>query len=269
MHKNIINIELIEKYLEDKLTGRDLKEFNRRVKEDLSFKILLEEMELVIGGIKRSARSSLQGQLEEIDKQLPEIEIKESKNRTSVFTINRSKKIKPIIRKVIAVAAMLTSAYFISPVHDIVYCNNLYNSNMTVYQDIGNGIHRSGTQIESTKSKAYIAYNNEDYKNAIDLFNKLEVKNSHTLLSMGYSYLAIKDYDSGRKCFKEVINIESLQNNPDSQFLIDNSKWYLAMSYIKTRNKEEAKIILLDLANSNDDYSEKAKKLLKQIESKK
>jgi len=261
MHK-YKDIEIIENYLEGKLSDQEVKDFDQRLTEDSDFNKLFKDIKILIEGIRFSTRKSVYDQLKIVEEKLPDINLKRSGKQTSIFTPKPSKKVRPLYLKIAAIAAILIGAYFISPISKIVYYNSLYNSNLEFYEGLGDNITRSDNQQESLKSTAFNYYYKKSFSEANEFFNNNKDKTANSLIAHAYTYLKLKDYENAVQLLKNVIENKSPQYD---EFFIEQAKWYLAITYLKTGDIEETRILLNQLTSSTNDFTEKSIILLNKI----
>jgi len=115
---------------------------------------------------------------------------------------------------------------------------------------------------DEVEQQATEAYNNNDFNQAIPLFEKFLVTNSSNeknILRLGSAYLSTNQAQKAIDIFQPIIA------NPESA-LVQAAQWYQALAYLQLENTAEAKKVLNNLANSgNRTYPTKAKKLLKSL----
>lgn len=258
MDKSYDDIELIESYLECKLSGAELENFEKRKKEDPAFRKMLEDMELMIRGIKQSAKHSLLDDLKELDKSLPEIKIaKAKKSRSQVFILNKQIPTRKLVMRTLAIAASITLLFTLFPFQ------SPFNKFITPYDEQEHPTLRSEGDIMTEEDKAFSAYKLGDYERAIELLLKIGVDDPNGLLCLGYSYMDEKDYLSARNCFNKITNNESWAKNPSYTFFINEAIWYKAISYLKTQDYDQARELFEKLDGYENDRTEDTKEILK------
>ena len=77
-------------------------------------------------------------------------------------------------------------------------------------------------------------------------------------LYSGISLMETEKYLKASKSFQTIIT-----NN--NNLFIEQSKWYLAMCYIRMNNTNKAKTILNELVNEDSFYKKPARKVLKEL----
>ena len=109
-------------------------------------------------------------------------------------------------------------------------------------------------------SEAMTLYGKHEFPKAIELFEqrlKEFPKDNESYLYSGICYLELKDLTKAEENFKKArINSESFY--PEAT-------WYLALCYVRGGKMDQAKTLLQELTDSQNDYSLKAKELLIQL----
>ncbi|NVO11886.1 MAG: tetratricopeptide repeat protein [Bacteroidales bacterium] len=105
-------------------------------------------------------------------------------------------------------------------------------------------------------------YKDGDYTNALLLLKNLPsyiTIEAERNMFIGLSSMEIGRYKVAVDYFEEIL---TNQSNFD---YIPQVRWYLGLCYLKLRDKEKAIETFRTIVNSNDDYSRKAKQILKRI----
>jgi tetratricopeptide (TPR) repeat protein len=136
--------------------------------------------------------------------------------------------------------------------------NNLYNDNFTEYPNTVYTITRGDTD-NSLEREAFVAYESQDYKMAIEKFDAIteDAKKEYFNFYKAQAYLGLNDIDNARTFFNQV-----LQDN--NQF-VGESTWYLALIAIKEKDKDEALTYLKNLIENFDFNKDKAQAILKEL----
>jgi tetratricopeptide (TPR) repeat protein len=121
---------------------------------------------------------------------------------------------------------------------------------------------RSGQTVENPDfTLAVEFYNTNDYANAALFFSKVvesNPKDMQSVLLNGVSNFEDKKYPEAKMSFSTVIN----DNN---NLYIETAKWYLALCYIKTNEKDKAINQLKIITSEEGIYSKNAKKILRKL----
>jgi tetratricopeptide (TPR) repeat protein len=121
---------------------------------------------------------------------------------------------------------------------------------------------RSGiVAINNDFTLALKFYNTRDYEKAAALFNKVLISNPRDMQSAllnGVSNFEDKKYPDAKESFVSVIN----DNN---NLFIETAKWYLALCYVKTNEKDKAIKQLEMIRNDGGIYKNDAKKIIRKM----
>lgn len=230
-------IRLIETYLENKLEGKELEDFLDRLEKDNLFK---EEVEL-----HREVNESILDDCPEL--------------RTQIKGLMPGK--KHSISRVIGIFSALAAIFIIGmtifsitshPRTDKAFENfyQPYETDLTT---------RSNDKIESDLKYAYVSYQNKDYKTSFELLKNQDGSvecNCTAMFYLGLSALELNKFTVAETSLQKV------STNSNSYYSL-HADWYLSMLYLKYNQPTEAKGYLEQLANSNNFYTRKAKKILK------
>ena len=121
---------------------------------------------------------------------------------------------------------------------------------------------RTGTSVTNEDfTLALEFYNTHDYEKAASLFNKVLKNNPgdmQSVLLKGVSNFEYKRYPEAKQSF---INVISDNNN----LFIETAKWYLALCYVKTDEREKAIQHLEAIKNEGGIYENDAKKIIRKL----
>lgn len=133
----------------------------------------------------------------------------------------------------------------------------LYNSYYEPFQNNTNSFFKSSTLIEAKKK-----YSNQEYDVAWMLIDNLPVSvtiEAEKTLYAGLTLMELERYPEAVKKFK------SLQADEEHTVINSIGQWYLALCYLKTERKADAKDVLkIIVANKSYNHNE-AKKILKKL----
>jgi len=119
------------------------------------------------------------------------------------------------------------------------------------------------TEINSLLTNALQAYQQENYNEALGLFQQVLEKRNDISAQMysGISYMEIEKYRKANKSFQDVIKAK------DNLF-IDQAKWYSAMCYVKLGEIQNAKSLLMELSQTSAFYKNKSAEIIKELDRK-
>ncbi|MEN7549742.1 tetratricopeptide repeat protein [Rapidithrix thailandica] len=234
--KSQYDLELIEKYLDNALSAKEVEEVNQRLAEDDEFRRCVDQSRLMIHGIRRNARMQLRRKLDEIEESLIETdETKEAK----IISLTHSRILVSIAA---AVTLLIISTLLIINLPETP--QNLYVQYYQPYRNIVTANVRGELQELSKYELAFTAYDSGNYELATNLFKELLAKEATAtyLFYLANSYLALEKNTQAAKYFEQVIHL-----NED---FVDQAKWYLALIALNEKNIEEAKSLLKELKTS-------------------
>jgi len=240
------HMEWIDKYLDDRLTAGELEVFEKMQQEDGSFKEMVNDMKMLVSGIRYSARDSLR----------KEIRGWESRQQDLAGQPNLIRRMR--FRRIgwvsLAAAACLVAFLYlgvIRPTPSERTANAIYREYYDgVYQNFIALDYRSGENTNTAHQEAFKAYDLKDYQKATTLFSEIPQKSDTVLFYLGNSWLALKKYEKAGDCFQKALET--------GQFMVDQSRWYLALSLIKTGKMDEAESLLRELSGYRNSYQPKA-----------
>jgi tetratricopeptide (TPR) repeat protein len=263
MKESTYDIELIEKFLGGKMTEEETKIFNQKRNQDQTFNALLKDMDLLVAGIKQSAAQTSQEEKLERLKFFAEITGMEERAAEEDNASGPEAKVVPLYRKpwVLSAAASIAllitvGLYFMrdqTPVNE-----RLYIAYFEPFDSPGDGMTRGSDEI-TLKGKAYDAYDNGRYSEAIPLFGQILKTSDDPIihLCLGNAQMKVGNLTEAGQTFNYL-----LANHTD---LVTQAKWYLALTYLKENKMERAKATLWEISKSST-YGEKAQKLLKELD---
>ncbi|MCX6226167.1 MAG: hypothetical protein NTV01_15695 [Bacteroidia bacterium] len=247
------HMEWIDAYLDGRLTAGELEVFERMQQEDGSFKELVEDMKLLVSGIRVSARDSLKKEISGWESNQPELAA-----QPNMIQGRRARRIGWIS---LAAAACLTAFLYlgvIRPTTSERTANSIYRDYYDgAYQNVIALTYRSDKNTITANQEAFAAYDLEDYQKAITLFSAIQQKSDTVLFYLGNSWLAVKEYQKAGECFRKVIET--------GKFMVDGSHWYLALSLLKNGQMDEAESFFRELSENRNFYQAKAMEILTKL----
>ena len=260
MKEPINDIQLIEKFLEGKMSDKEKKEFENKLNVDQSLSAMMTDMNLLVEGIKRSAAQSSKveksdrlkffNEINDIEKNAFEISAPETK----IVPMYR----KPWVLSAAASVILLVTLTFYFMREQTPLNEKLYVAYFEPFDSPGSGLTRGSSEV-TLKTEAYEAYDNGNYQVAAQLFEQIikEKEDPIAQLCLGNSYLAQNDFPKAEKIFTDMVTKRTE--------LITQANWYLALTYLKENKMERTKATLWEISNSST-YGEKARKLLNELD---
>lgn len=238
--------ELINGYFEGSLSEGQLTEFEKLLKTDAEFNSAFEfEKELQLA-LKKEARK-------EIKELFSSLNEREGKSKGKVISM-QPWLAAASIALVVGLGSWLL--FFNSP---DLNTNQLYAANFSPYENVVHPIER-GNQLEDLLSRAFTAYEDEKYNEALQLFKELNVKQNDGYIDF---YKAIVLMQLNRHEESIPLLQHYIQNNRE---LKDRAHWYLALSYLKLDDVSNSKTELEKLIQLGSFKKAAANNLLENLE---
>lgn len=263
MNRQHIHIDLIEKYLNnEKLTDIEVELFNKTLENDEGFVRELNDIELLIAGIKKTAaRTSIEEKIERFESSIKNMDKDEKPD---------SKKhiIKYIIKHPWMIAASLTFLFVTSAVLFSINQTPSYQKLYTeYYSPFENYPTKRGSEKEEQNlwKKALTYYDMGMYQDALDNFDKIQTseysatyKNPSFQLYKGNALMKLNKHDEAKVIFQGMVDNE--------EGMIIQAKWYLSMCYLYEDNEEKLIPLLEEIAEVKaSSYSRKSSNILNQL----
>lgn len=239
------DIELIEHYLDGSLFDNERLAFEERVRSEEELRALVEDMRLMREGILHASRKEVLRSLRDLETTLPHIE-------APVVPLWRN----TWLQVAASLVLVLVAVYLLWP--RTQEPAQLFAENFEPYPNIIMPTVRGVVENDSTvKAQAFRAYDQQEYAQAIQLFEKLSVQDEAVLLYLGNSYLA-----SGQP-EKALVLFEKVLNNYD--VFDEQAEWYVAVSYLKLEEREKARVALQKVVARESSYKSKAQLILEKL----
>jgi tetratricopeptide (TPR) repeat protein len=234
----------IEKYLMDEMTNSEREAFEKKIKEDRMLKEKVDHFRSLLKGIESGFNRELKSLLQEEEMRLRNSNNREkNKTRTLYYAVGLAASIALII-----VMVFITKNQ--PPDNEA-----LFLSYYQPYPNVESPVARS----DSKKGDAYALYENGNYPEALELFDKLVAENPSDpapVFYLGICNLELNNTEMAIAFFKSIQTFDlNKYTRPAS--------WYLALSYFKTDDIQNAVTILENLADGDDTYAKKSQELLK------
>ncbi|RRQ50706.1 hypothetical protein DZC72_09310 [Maribacter algicola] len=233
---------LIQRYFSNSLTQEEKAFFDDLIQNDKEFKNQFDfelDLQKVIG---ESHRTELKSKLKGFEKE--------------VTTSSKSTKSIKTYRKWLVAASILILIGFGYLQFSNPNLNTLYDENFQVYPNAEVSITR-GEEAESLERKAFIAYETEDYEQALQLFSEMP-EQLYIDFYKAQCHLKLEQYSKAI----ELLNL----NISNKAKYIPESYWYMSMAYLKMGDRENAKNSLMYLVAHFDYRKERAKELISRLD---
>jgi hypothetical protein len=161
---------------------------------------------------------------------------------------------------VIATAAVIAIGIFsILLIQQKESPEELFARNFEPYPNVFEPTQRGDNGTTDKRASAFAMYEQKNYEGAAALFNELisEKKEPEILLLLGNANMVLNRDEEAKNNFLTLIR--------DFDGLDEQAKWFLSLVYLKSGESEKAKLIWEELGDPKITYSEKAKKLLNEV----
>ncbi len=237
--------ELINGYFEGSLSPHQLEEVERLLKTDSEFASELDFQKELQVSLKKEERQEMKAMFSDIADKNPE-------GGTKVFQL------RPWLAAAsIALLLGLGSWFFLFNNPDL-NTNELYAANFKPYENVIHPIER-GNQLEDLKTRAFIAYENEEYPKALTLFQELQSKQNDAYIDF-YSAMVLMQLNKQEEAIPLLEGYMEREGE-----LQDRASWYLALAYLKKEDLDSCKKELKTLVEKNGFKAKAAKNLLEQL----
>ena len=238
----------VQRYLDGDMSKSELLEFEQELQQDPALQGLTENYRMITNGIRYHARKDAWNTIQQLENDF-------SEDETDINSSGR--KLWPVIAVAASLSILVIGLAYI--IFNINISNRLFEEHFTPYQALVHAPTRSEETPLTLKERAFSAYSNENYQQAISLFEEIDASENDPLIwfYLGNSYLATENPEAAIEYFQKVLS-EQTPLKPQAQ-------WYLGLSYLAKGDKEEAKKVFGALANDTSSYGEKAKLIINQL----
>lgn len=245
------NIDLIDKYFNNSLSPKEQLLFNQLLQSDEEFKsefLFQKDLKIII---TKNQREDLKTTLRIFESEV--------QKKSNFFKLPKKWLIAASLFLLIGVGFWYAKSNFFPS------DKKLFAVNFQPYRNIIQPIER-GKESQTIQYMAFLAYENENYYKAINLFNSIENQNnSYISFYKAMCYLAI---DKPTEAIDLLLPIATTKYHDDSfknfhQF----SNWYLGLAYLKNNEKKKAISQFSIIANLPDSNCKKdnAQEILKYL----
>ncbi len=239
------NLENIERYLNGELEEDDLWEFKKALDNDPQLKADVRALK----------------ELKKVMSQTKKVEIMEK-----MFTIHQNEQKKKRFLGIPAYGAAAASFLVMAAIGGGLLYLQSGNKHEKLFKqyyttESGSfGLRSGNANIDQPVMQGLQFYELGKYESAIELFNKTP-DNLLGKLYRGLSYIELEEFGPAIKDFTEIIDQQG-------NLFIDQAQWYLALTYLKTKDVSKAKTLLTSIAADRGVYKTKAQKILNELENK-
>ncbi|MEM9830928.1 MAG: hypothetical protein AAF944_09825 [Bacteroidota bacterium] len=247
---NTTDDRTIQRYLDGDMSSEERREFESQLATDAELQQEVKEYEQLQQAILFQKRRAVWNKVQQLEAQSADntISIDRNTNKTNWLPLA----IAASVALLVIVGLFFWDQRALTP-------QELASQNFTPFMN--EFVFESRSETSSIKQKAFSAYDNKNYKQAIEYFEQYE-SNSKDMTStffLGNTYLATEDYESAIEVFEKYLN--------NYDVYVEDATWYLFLSYLGAGNLERARWIAEDKKRFGQ-YSTKVKNieyLLKEI----
>lgn len=237
------NEELLDAYFERTLSDEEEREFQRLMQEDAGFRDEFAFRQELRQALRRQEREELRNLL------------------TGHAGKSRQFSVRRYIPVMVAATIVLLVAIGYLIMKDTVRPDPtaLYLAYFEPYENVIHPIER-GNPVQDLVSRAFYAYENENYEEAIELFGQLAVQEPDPYIDF-YNGIVLLQLDRDQEAvarFQEYLG----SDGP----LKDRAEWYLALGYLKLGELQKARELLTKLSNDKAYNAEKAGQILDKLD---
>lgn len=236
---------LINGYFEGSLSADQLEEVRQLLASDSEFAAEFEFQKELQISLKKEERRDLRVMFTNLSEE-------KSRSKDAVFHL------RPwLVAASIALIIGLASWFLFFNTSEL-NTDQLYAANFVPYDNVVHPIER-GNQLEDLKTRAFTAYENEEYVEALQLFKELHVKQNDSYIDF-YSAMVLMQLQLQEEA------IPMLQGYIEKDgALKERAMWYLALAHLKMNEITKSKEQLQILAEQKGFKSEASEKLLEQL----
>ncbi|MEK6477106.1 tetratricopeptide repeat protein [Catalinimonas sp. 4WD22] len=243
---NPIDDSTIQRYLDDDMSELEKTEFEEALSSDIELQRSVAEYRNLSEGILFQKRRVIWSKIQDME---AEVERTSPQNNKTNLTNWLPWSIAAAIALLIVGGILLWNEW--QPTSQ-----ELFAENFSPYPALAYAPDRSDTTVEGLKEQAYSAYSNENYSQAISLFEQILAEENDTLtwFYLGNAYL---ENDEPQKALDALSNFLEYDTELNTQ-----AQWYLGLAYLSVGDKEKAKEIFENEQLQNSSYGIKAKNII-------
>ena len=233
------DIDLIDNYLEGNITEEDISLFNNRVAEDKDFKMLLDQISMIRGGVISKSREDILHRIREIEKEI--IEDPAITNDNKIVRLPHTQ----WFRYAAAVFIIVVGGYILFTLFGDYKSSALFDKYYAPYAELKIPASRGGNPDQMAVQMALDSYHNNNYKQVHELIGNIDSANVEASLLKGLSYLDQENF-AGAIPYLQIVAKSNTQFN-------DSGKYYLALALLGIGENNQA-IEWLESIDSKDNF---------------
>ncbi|HLF35771.1 MAG TPA: tetratricopeptide repeat protein [Cyclobacteriaceae bacterium] len=276
-------IELIDRYLRNKLSDEELAEFNEMLKNNHEFERTFFEMDQLVSGIRHSAMTStVEEKLKKLESFLPEIKsavmkTRRGKNIFSIlsekideFAIDLSLRLSLTSRQVkyamsgictvVAAVVLIIFNTLQTPGPEALFASNF---NPLTFENFGPKRDAGADHLAAETIRFHEAmtmYNNKEYQAASEIIGKIpnEMKTFEMSFYHALTYMNLGNCEAAADILKTLVEVKDPYSASEAQ-------WYLALCLVREGNYNEARALLSEVQSGGGQHEKEAGKLIKKL----
>lgn len=235
--------DLIEKFIQNRLSSKEKLTFDELLKNDVDFKNEVAFHTNLKKAVKNNDNESFKNLISDLELKVKRPGQKYSYSKWLVAA---------------SIILLLGLTYFLT-IFNKPSTNDLFASYFQPYENVISPIERSSDQ-QGEKALAFYTYEEGDYEVAIILFSKLykSTKEPYYLFYKANALLTLERANEAVPLLLEHLKTEDA--------LTEKTKWYLALAYLKKQENQNAKKLLKEVIKDGNYKTKDAEKLLKEID---
>jgi tetratricopeptide (TPR) repeat protein len=238
-------LDIVDRYLEGSLSEQERTAFEERLLQDEVLRQQVDDMKLMRASIMRASRKAALENLKALENALPLVEKKGLTLWTNIW----------LQAAAVLLIGLITYALWPASVDE----QELLATHFEVYPNVIMPTVRGEIPNDSTlKALAFRAYDQKQFDEAGQLFNRIDSKDVNILFYLGNCYIATNQPDKALPLFESVLN--------DYNVFDEQAEWYIVISYLKLENRQKAKEVLKKIVASESSYKAKALLILEKLE---
>ncbi len=250
MEESQKDLELIDRYLEGVLAEEEQAVVEQRLQEDTEFKAMFEDIKSLTKGIEELGNAKLKRKFKELDANLGN-PLKDKK--VAVKEVNWTRYIG---WAAVLVAGLFSIIYFSS--RSQISHEGIYEDYFAIYDNVVVPTKRGVDSLELI-NQAFAHYDTREYAAAALVFEEILKKDKTEYIQFYYAMTLMEQQDwEGAKLI-----LEGLLSGGEN--FIRQSKWYLALTYIRLKEEEQSRSLLNSLIEDGTSYAEAAGEIMERI----
>lgn len=260
MEENLL-IE-IEQYLADELSAVERSAFESRMQSEPEFAAHVEAVREILLGIEVEGDNQLRNQVTQVLKDYKKSRQEVTEESKTIIRTMESKNTQTGKWWLVAASAVIVLGlgyYYFMPGQDMsmddVYAE-YYSPDQEGAQDLIDNSSTAGL-VDSTKGRkdtlvqALVSYRSDKYQQAISMLSVYSVNYPEDIEAkyfLGLSYLAIENYNRAVEVLQPLLQSDDYE-------VMDDARYYLALSYTRFVDNEDNTIKLLEQIVADPDSS--------------